>query len=47
MYEIQFREKLQPSNEVVKMVFSENGMQAIERGYQKLMLDFPDSSKNV
>jgi hypothetical protein len=46
-YEIQFRKKLQTSNEVVKTVFSENGIQAIERGYQNLMREFPDSSKNV
>ena len=46
-YEIQFRKRFQPSNEVVKMVFSENGIQAIEQGYQKLMLDFPDSSKKI
>ena len=46
-YEIQFRKRFQPSNEVVKMVFSDNGIQAIEQGYQKLMLDFPDSSKKI
>ena len=51
-YEIQFtttvdfyRKKLQPFNERTKQVFAENETQALEHGYQKLMGDFPNSSK--
>ena len=51
-YEIQFtttvdfyRKKLQPFNKRTKQVFAENETQALEHGYQKLMGDFPNSSK--
>jgi len=51
-YEVQFtstvdfyRKKLQPFNERTKQVFAENETQALEHGYQKLMGDFPNSSK--
>jgi len=53
-YEIQFttavdayKEKLQPFNERTKQVFAENETQAIERAYDKLMIDYPDSSKGI
>ena len=53
-YEIQFttavdsyKEKLQPFNERTKQVFAENESQAVDRAYQKLMRDFPDSSKDI
>lgn len=53
-YEVQFttavdsyKKKLQPFNERIKQVFAENEAQALERGYQKLMMDFPDSLKDI
>jgi hypothetical protein len=53
-YEIQFttaidsyRKKLQPFNERTKQVFAENETQAIEQAYDKLMVDYPDSSKSI
>lgn len=52
-YEIQFttaidsyKKKLQPFNERTEQVFAENETQAVEHGYQKLMGDFPNSSKD-
>lgn len=53
-YEIQFtttsdfyKKKLLPFNEMVKQVFAEDKTQAVERGYQKLMRDFPESPKDI
>lgn len=53
-YEIQFtttidfyRKKLQPFNERTEQIFAENETQAVEHGYQKLMRDFPNSSKDM
>lgn len=53
-YEIQFtttvdsyKEKLQPFSERTKQVFAENETQAIEKAYDKLMVDYPDSSKSI
>ena len=53
-YEIKFtttvdsyKKKLEPFNECTKQVFAENETQAIEPAYHKLMVDDPDSSKNI
>lgn len=42
-----YKKELQPFNERTKQVFAENEIHAVERGYQKLMGNFPNSSKEI